>query len=185
MTLGKKRNLMHEKAKGDIFVYMDDDDYYPPNRISHAVEVLIANPTVLCVGSSVMSIYYYDLDKIYEFGPYGPNHATANTFAMRKEILKLTRYNETASLAEEKEFLKNYTIPFAQLDTYKTLLCFCHSGNTFDKHRLLQQKMPAKMRKVSDRKIEEWILDEDVCHFFKVTIEKLIVDCLMFLNFYF
>ena len=31
MTLGKKRNLMHEKSKGDIIVYMDDDDYYPPD----------------------------------------------------------------------------------------------------------------------------------------------------------
>ena len=29
MILGAKRNLMHKKAKGDIFVYMDDDDYYP------------------------------------------------------------------------------------------------------------------------------------------------------------
>ena len=27
MTLGKKRNLMHEKSSGDIIVYMDDDDY--------------------------------------------------------------------------------------------------------------------------------------------------------------
>ena len=35
MTLGKKRNLMHEKAKGDILIYMDDDDYYPRNRISN------------------------------------------------------------------------------------------------------------------------------------------------------
>ena len=25
MTLGKKRNLMHEKSKGDIIVYMDDE----------------------------------------------------------------------------------------------------------------------------------------------------------------
>ena len=30
MTLGKKRNTMHDHSKGDILVYMDDDDYYPP-----------------------------------------------------------------------------------------------------------------------------------------------------------
>ena len=30
MTLGKKRNVMHDKTTGDILVYMDDDDYYPP-----------------------------------------------------------------------------------------------------------------------------------------------------------
>ncbi len=33
MKLGKKRNLMHEKSKGEILVYMDDDDYYPPDRV--------------------------------------------------------------------------------------------------------------------------------------------------------
>ena len=40
MTLGKKRNISNEKAKGDIIVYMDDDDYYPPGRVQHAVEKL-------------------------------------------------------------------------------------------------------------------------------------------------
>ena len=37
MTLGKKRNIAHEKCSGDIILYMDDDDYYPPERVSHAV----------------------------------------------------------------------------------------------------------------------------------------------------
>ena len=40
MLLGAKRNFIHEKCNGSIIVYMDDDDYYPPDRISHAVEKL-------------------------------------------------------------------------------------------------------------------------------------------------
>ena len=32
MTIGKKRNLLNEKSNGDIIIYMDDDDYYPPTR---------------------------------------------------------------------------------------------------------------------------------------------------------
>jgi len=31
MKLGKKRNLMHDHSKGDYIIYIDDDDYYPPN----------------------------------------------------------------------------------------------------------------------------------------------------------
>jgi glycosyltransferase involved in cell wall biosynthesis len=46
MTLGKKRNVMNSKASGSILVYMDDDDYYPPERVSHAVDMLHANPDV-------------------------------------------------------------------------------------------------------------------------------------------
>ena len=40
MTIGQKKNICHEKATGEIIVYMDDDDYYPPERIEHAVSEL-------------------------------------------------------------------------------------------------------------------------------------------------
>ena len=81
MKLGRKRNFMHEKTKGEILVYMDDDDYYPPDRVNHAVNRLRAVPRALAAGSSIVYIYFNDLDKIYQFGPYGPQHATAGTFA--------------------------------------------------------------------------------------------------------
>ena len=116
MFLGKKRNIMHEKSKGDIIVYMDDDDYYPSNRVSHAVETLQLNPQALCAGSSEMYIFFKHILKMYRFGPYAPNHSTAATFAFRRELLLQTRYEDGAALAEEKMFLKNYKIPFVQLN---------------------------------------------------------------------
>ena len=94
LTLGKKRNLAHEKCKGDIILYMDDDDYYPPERISHAVETLKRNPKALCAGSSAIYIYFKHINKMYQFGPYGPNHATAATFAFKRELLKQTKFDE-------------------------------------------------------------------------------------------
>ena len=42
-----------------------------------------------------------------------------------------------AEIAEEKAFLKNYTIPLIQLDPMKAILVFAHQYNTFDKRRLL------------------------------------------------
>ena len=67
IKLGRKRNLMHEKSKGDILVYMDDDDYYPPERVIHAVETLQSNPTALCAGSSEIYIYFKHIQKMYQF----------------------------------------------------------------------------------------------------------------------
>ena len=81
MKLGRKRNLMHEKCKGEIIVYMDDDDYYPPERINHAVNRLRSQPKAMASGSSCMYIYFKHIDKIYQFGPYGARHSTAVTFA--------------------------------------------------------------------------------------------------------
>ena len=49
--------------------------------------------------------------------------ATAGTFGFRRELLKETSYEDDAEMAEEKHFLKNYTIPFVQLNPMKSILC--------------------------------------------------------------
>ena len=138
MVLGRKRNYMHEKAKGDIIVYQDDDDYYPPDRISHAVEKLMSDPKVLAGGSTVLFLYFKHIQQMYRFGPYSEQHATAGTFAFKRELLKETKYDDFKALAEEKDFLKNYTVPFIQFDPLKTILVFSHNHNTFDKKKLLE-----------------------------------------------
>lgn len=156
ITLGAKRNMMHDKSTGQIIVYMDDDDYYPPERISHAVEVLNANKTALCAGSSELYIFFKHIQKMYKCGPYGPTHATAGTFAFRRELLNVTRYNDEACLAEEREFLKGYTIPLVQLDPMKTILVFSHDHNTFDKKKLLNNKHPEYFRE-SEKTVDMFI----------------------------
>lgn len=146
MNLGYKRNFMHKKASGKIIVYMDDDDYYPPDRVLHAVNTLRSKPNILMAGSSKMHIYFKDRDKIYQFGPYGPNHATAATFAFKKELLNLTSYDDNALVSEERHFLKGYTIPMVQLEPRKTILVFAHAQNTFDKRRLLADPNAKRIR---------------------------------------
>ncbi len=156
ITLGAKRNLMHEKTKGEIIVYMDDDDYYPPDRIEHAVETLLGDKKALCAGSSELYLYFKHIGEMFQCGPYGPTHATAGTFAFKRELLSITRYNEIACIAEEKEFLKDYTIPFVQLDPMKTILVFSHEHNTYDKRRLLDNASGHNMKK-SNKTVEMFI----------------------------
>jgi len=165
MVLGKKRNIMHEKCKGDIIVYMDDDDYYPPERVSHSVEMLLTHPKALCAGTSEIYIYFKHIKQMYQFGPYGPNHATAGTFAFKKELLNDNSYDDNAALAEEKHFLKNYTVPFVQLEPKKTILVFSHIHNTFDKKTLLDNPHPDYC-KPSDKKVEDFVKTEELKDFF-------------------
>ena len=170
MPLGRKRNLMHDKSQGEILVYMDDDDYYPPDRIMHAVNMLQSHPKALCAGASEIYIYFKHISKMYQFGPYGPNHATAGTFAFKRELLKNHRYNDTAALAEEKAFLKDYTVPFVQLEPKKTILVFSHDHNTFDKKTLLDNPHPQYV-KVSDKKVEDFVKEKELFDFFMKDIE--------------
>ena len=173
MTLGKKRNLLHEKSRGEILVYMDDDDYYPPKRVSHAVEMLVSHPEALCAGSSEIYIYFKHIKQMKRFGPYGPNHATAGTFAFKRKLIKNNRYNDDACLAEERAFLKDYTVPFVQLDPMKVILVFSHEHNTFDKRKLLINANPDVVRD-SPKKVMDFIKDNDLRRFYMSELEGLL-----------
>lgn len=173
MSLGKKRNLMHEKSCGEILVYMDDDDYYPPQRVSHAVDMLQRHKNALCAGSSEIHIYFKHIEKLYQFGPYGPRHSTAGTFAFKRELLKEHRYEDHAALAEEKAFLKNYTVPFVQLDTKKTILVFSHIHNTFDKKKLLDNPHPDYVKE-SKLTVDDFIKEQDMKDFYMNQIDKIL-----------
>lgn len=176
LSLGEKRNLMHTHTKGSIIVYMDDDDYYPPERVSHAVEILQANPQAMCAGSSEMYIYFKHINQMYQSGPFGPNHATAATFAFRSELLKTTGYMNSAALAEERAFLKDYTIPFVQLDPMKTILVFSHNHNSFDKRTLLEYGESPVLKK-SPKSVELFIRqsnEKNIYNFFMKDIDALL-----------
>ena len=175
MPLGKKRNIMHEKSCGDIIVYMDDDDYYPPQRISHAVSMLTNDKKALCAGSSEIYIWFKHIQKMYQFGPYNDNHATAGTFAFKRELLKEHRYEDHAALAEEKHFLKNYTVPFVQLEPKKVILVFSHEHNTFDKRKLLENPNPNFIRE-SDKTVDDFVKEPELKDFYMNQIDGLLKD---------
>jgi glycosyltransferase involved in cell wall biosynthesis len=173
MTLGKKRNICNEKSSGEIIIYMDDDDYYPCDRFSHAVEMLRQNPKALCAGSSSMFIYFKHIHKMYLFGPYGEKHATAATFAFKRELLTQTKFDEESSVAEEKKFLKDYTIPFVQLDPKKSILVFSHNQNSFDKKELLKQ-MPNPTIHETDVLPVDIVKEKDILQFFMEDIDTIL-----------
>jgi len=182
ISLGKKRNLMHEKAQGEIIVYMDDDDYYPPERVSHAVTTLLDHRKrktgIKLAGSSEMCIYFKGLGgsegQMVQFGPYGPNHATAATFAFWKNLLSSMNlaYEEEACLAEERAFLRGYTVPMAQLDPMKVILVFSHEHNTFDKRMLLKNMGRDPNMRVSAKTVSDFIKEPALLRFYMEDIDE-------------
>tara|TARA_B110000879_G_C11181491_1_gene518656 strand:+ start:105 stop:1412 length:1308 start_codon:yes stop_codon:yes gene_type:complete len=176
ITLGAKRNYMHKHVKGSIVVYMDDDDYYPPERVSHSVDMLLKDEKALCAGGSEIYVYYKSMDKMMQCGPYGPNHATAGTFAFKTKLLEDTKYNDDAALAEEKAFLKDYTVPFVQLDPLKTILVFSHEHNTFDKREMFKTSHP-DFFKESNKTVDSFIrqpCEQSIKQFFMKDIDELL-----------
>jgi glycosyltransferase involved in cell wall biosynthesis len=57
-TVGTKRNLACEGARGPIIVHWDDDDWYAPHRISHQVKALLEEDVEVCGTNRLL---FYDL----------------------------------------------------------------------------------------------------------------------------
>lgn len=158
MPIGAKRNYLNSIAKGEIIVYFDDDDYYPPERVSYAVEALTNSPSALCAGSSELHIYFNHIGKMYQSGPFHSKHATAGTFAFFRELLDETCFDDNATKSEESSFLKGFTIPFVQLNPIYTTLMFSHDENTFDKKKILENpNNNEKYFKISNKTISDFI----------------------------
>ena len=141
-TIGAKRNRLNREAKGTIIVAMDDDDYYPPERVTAAVRAFKANPGIELAGSSEVYMYYSDIKVIYRLGPYNPKHATNGTMAWRSSYSETHLYDETVTHAEEKSFLESYKHPMIQLDPMKVMLVMSHMENTFDKRKMREIESP-------------------------------------------
>ena len=169
LTIGAKRNKLNSLAQGDMIVCMDDDDYYPPDRISHAVEVLMANPDASVCGSSELYLFYSDDRTIYKLGPYAPNHATNGTLAYRRSYLSNHRHDETVTHGEEPSFLNGYTEPMIQLDPFKAELLMSHSENTFDKKKIREQNPMCKRTPYS---LSDFIKNERLCDFYNVLCQS-------------
>ncbi len=134
--VGAKRNAILREAKGDIIVWFDDDDFYSPDRVQHAVTSLQRYPRVQLAGCSQIYLYYFDDKTIYSFGPIHQKHATNGTMAIRKEYARNHKYDETVTFAEEASFLNDFKNDLVQLDPLKTMLVMCHPSNTYDKRKI-------------------------------------------------
>ena len=164
-NIGYKRNVLNVEAKGDIIIAMDDDDYYPPERISHVVTKFRSQPKIHLAGSSEVYMFYTDNQSIYKFGPYHPNHATNGTMAWTSEYAKSHKYDENVTHAEEMSFLENYKHPMIQLDSHKTMLVISHSENTFDKKKLRENEN--QFVKKTNTKIKDYIKNQILRDFYK------------------
>ena len=165
MRIGAKRNRLNREARGAIVIAMDDDDYYPPDRVQRVVDAFAKYPRVDLAGSSEMNLYYTRERAIYTIGPYHQNHATNGTMAWRKRYSDTHRYDEFVTYAEEDSFLDNHIHPMIQMDPRHAILVICHGANTVDKQKL--KETHAQSNRTSDHKCHlrpaVWKL-EDIVH---------------------
>ena len=159
VKLGELRNIGNCKCQGDITVCMDDDDYYPPSRVSHAVEKL-SQSNYLIAGCSDHLMYDYDLNILVQMKPLGPTHSINSCMAWKKEYLKTNSHDLEKDFAEEPSFTNNFTNPMVQLDPFSTVILSSHSSNTYSKKKFFishLNQIPNTIDKVIVKSINKYI----------------------------
>lgn len=176
LNIGVKRNFLHTQAAGEIIVTMDDDDYYSPDRVMHAVNTLMSTcrptaskPIGVCedgiCGSSRNFMYFTDDSSIWEVGPYGPRHATFGTMAYTKAYALKHKCDESVTFAEEIVFTNSYKSPLVQLDPLKVMVVICHRENTFNKDKLRKDASNPFIKR-SGMKLRQLIRDAKTREFY-------------------
>ena len=138
--IGWLRNRCLELAleqNPDYIVFWDDDDYYPPTRISTGVKALEALPTADIAASSAMYILLVRENVMMRTGPFHETHGTAATQTVRASYAKTHRFNPEKTRGEELDFTMEWKAKMIQVPSEETIVVMGHGRNTVDKSDLL------------------------------------------------
>ncbi|ENQ0000390.1 glycosyltransferase [Escherichia albertii] len=141
LPLGKKRNMLNNLASGEYILCMDDDDYYPADKISWTI-TMMQKHRALISGSDQIPIWYSHINRIFKSRSFGPHNILNGTFCYHRNYLKKHRYDDDCNLGEEKSFTDNFSVNPLQLPGERAILCISHSHNTFDKDFILGASTP-------------------------------------------
>jgi glycosyltransferase involved in cell wall biosynthesis/GT2 family glycosyltransferase len=103
--VGSKRNSACEKARGDILVHWDDDDWYAPWRLAYQVEELERSGAVLCGLDRVLFI-----DETacraweYAYPPGGTPWVYGATLCYRRDLWQCNRFPDL-NVGEDTHFV--------------------------------------------------------------------------------
>lgn len=105
LTIGAKRNFACEQARGEFIVHWDDDDWYPPNRVSRQIQALCESN---CEVSGTSRIFYLDLiskrAREYRYPRADSSWVGGNTLAYRKRFWARHRFPDI-QIGEDSRFV--------------------------------------------------------------------------------
>ena len=132
-TVGGKRNIACELARGGIIVHWDDDDWYPTTRVTTQAAALRDRRADLC-GSS--TLYFHDRGRrkawLYRYSGGAPWVAGA-TLAYRRSVWQRTPFAEI-QVGEDADFLwRDQTKKVVDMSDPRLCVATIHPGNVCPK----------------------------------------------------
>jgi len=133
-TIGAKRNLACEEAKGPIIVHWDDDDWYAPRRISYQVRTLTEEQADIC---GLSKLFFYDplANRSWQYVyPQGSKPWLAGgTLCYRKSIWQNSPFPDI-DVGEDGQFLWSHPLKkMVALEDLSFYVAIKHPENTSPK----------------------------------------------------
>jgi glycosyltransferase involved in cell wall biosynthesis len=140
--IGWLRNKCIELAlehEFDYLVFWDDDDYYPPTRISAGIAALESKPEAEISCATAMFMLLTRENVMMRVGPFHDNHGTAATYTIRRRYVEKNRFNPEMKRGEEAPFTHMWKTPMAQVAPEQCIVVMGHGKNTVDKSDVLKR----------------------------------------------
>jgi glycosyltransferase involved in cell wall biosynthesis/GT2 family glycosyltransferase len=134
LSVGAKRNLACERARGHFIVHWDDDDWYPASRVRVQIRALLEHGADVC-GTS--TLHYYDRDRNLAFryccDGSGRPWVAGNTLAYRREAWRQRPFADV-QVGEDALFL--WSRGNRLVDLHDPALCVAavHAANVSPKY---------------------------------------------------
>jgi len=135
MSIGAKRNFLLSKSTSRYAVFMDTDDMYHPDYISHSIHRLLMSGKSI-TGTSDMLMYYQE--QTYRLSCIFFHAINEATLVLDTHNVKLKFKEQNSS--EGLEPLKNHIGDIVQTDINKVMCCLCHQENTIDKKIWIKER---------------------------------------------
>lgn len=133
LSTGSKRNEACSRAKGDIIVHMDDDDWYAGDWVSRQVALLETTGASICGLNKLL--FYQPLQQkawIYTYVLDNRPWVAGATMAYRRTYWEKNRFRDMW-VGEDNEFIWHCKDRYATLDYMEGFVSIIHPGNTSGK----------------------------------------------------
>lgn len=133
LPLGEKRNVACARARGGLIAHFDDDDWYPPHRLSAQVRAMAKRGAVI---GGTSRLYFFDArgGRAWLYSRPGARWVAGSTLIYRRSFWEAHPF-APVSIGEDSRFLAGVTAADALVDLREPGLCVAmlHKSNTSPK----------------------------------------------------
>lgn len=133
--IGYYRNFANTLTKGELIVCFDDDDYYPPDRVSRTVKAMVEGKHAI-TGCECNLVYDFDLNLTAYYAGKDGSYTANNTIAYCAQFAKTHKYREEFFHAEEAGFIGDEYVYQLPKDLF---VAISHHKNTYPKMRSIME----------------------------------------------